>query len=354
MAYLQNNLDDEKKNEQPGQAQGQVSLGSGPADGGAAPAPGAAPLQQAAPQQQQQAFPGIQAYLNANKGAGDKMYQKVTEGMGGAINAAKAEADKNVSDFKSQEKKASEDWNNANLQAYKNVTPGGRFQEIAYQAPTYNGSHTSFDAAKGRYDQILKSLGDDASRQQLIQGAYGKTGTAGENRLDSMLLGNMAGRFQNQYGGLPSQNSPQASNPGHWSAIGQNPSTPSNPLGLPTIAMPAGNPSVPVANGVMLPGTTVPINSAGASKSLPNGVGAQYSGTPGQPVMAAPTKGITEDRGNAARQAEPASPAPYVPLPAPTNIVPVSQIPQITKTLTEDDTKEINRAPKKNAKEKER
>lgn len=230
MAIIEKRKEDE-------QAQGatlgqQPQLGSAPAPTASAPAPGARLAQ--APQQPAGGFAGIQAFLNANKGYGQTMADKVRQQVGGAVSKAQADQASQARDYSDNAwRNAYRGW--ADFKAQKDADLKSAFDSAygpgktdAWGGGVYNAS-TAYNNARNQImgrqyqlpdaGQFSPNLASAQSAKSMVDAAGKPEGIAtllGNNRqgnyspmmgnLDAMLISQAApalsSGISNQYGGI--------------------------------------------------------------------------------------------------------------------------------------------------------
>lgn len=147
-------------------------------------------------------YANIQSYLSANKDQGDQMGQKIASDVDQSAGAAQQQI--GALDSKAPKVEAYDP-----NDVYNNVTNLSDEQKSTYRDQRATGGYTgpqSIDQVQGYADTQkatqdaaarVKNTGSEAGQQQLLKDTYGRPQySAGENRLDQVLLQNSAGSKQ--------------------------------------------------------------------------------------------------------------------------------------------------------------
>lgn len=205
------NFDEEQKRKQ---QQGGVNV-SGTSTSFASNVPGQEqPSGQSGQQKSSGQYSNIQSYLDANKTQADGMGQRIA----GDISNKAEDASKKIQSFESSAPKVQAYDPNAAIQKATALSDDERLQ---YQQTKKTGGYTgpdSLEKAQGYQEtmqagqtaiQNVKDAGSETGQQQLLKQTYARPKyTAGENRLDQVLLQNSAGsragleNVRNKYSGL--------------------------------------------------------------------------------------------------------------------------------------------------------
>lgn len=192
-------LDEEKKNQQ---QQGGINISGGAGANFSTGIPGQDASNGAKPAKSSGNYANIQSYLDANKTQADNMGQTIASNVDQSAN----EAQQKIQSFDSKAPKV--DVYDPN-EIFNNVTNLTDDQKNQYRAQRSTGGYSgpqSIDQVEGYADTQkkateantkLKNAGSEYGQQQLLKETYGRPQyTAGENRLDQVLLQNSEGSKQ--------------------------------------------------------------------------------------------------------------------------------------------------------------
>lgn len=173
-------------------------------------------------------YANIQSYLDANKSQGDQMGQKITDTVGTQAEDAKSK----ITSFEAQGPQKIGAYDAG--AAANNVMNLSDAEKATYKDQKKTGGYTgpqTVDQANGYQDaqkaaqaasQSVTNAGTEQGQQQLLKEAYARPQySAGENRLDQVLLQNSAGSRSNlenlsqKYAGLDSMFNTAATNVGN-------------------------------------------------------------------------------------------------------------------------------------------
>lgn len=161
----------------------------------------------AAPKQKSSGqYTNIQSYLDANKSQGDAMGQKITDD----VSSKASDAENKINTYQSQEIKTdmydpneainrATELNDEEKNRYKTVKQTGGYTgpQTVDQAAGYKEANQAATQAS----QKVKNAGNEFGQQQLLKENYNRPQySAGENRLDQVLLQNSAGSKANLEG----------------------------------------------------------------------------------------------------------------------------------------------------------
>lgn len=148
-------------------------------------------------------YANIQSYLDANKSQADQMGQKITS----EVSAQADDATQKVNSFQAQAPKVEAYDANKTISNAQNLSDDdkAKYREVK-KTGGYNGPQT-VDAVSGYQDAQkaastastnVKNAANEAGQQQLLKQTYARPQySAGENRLDQVLLQNSAGSKAN-------------------------------------------------------------------------------------------------------------------------------------------------------------
>lgn len=205
------NLDEEEKKKQQG---GGVNV-SGTSTSFATNVPGQEQSSgQANKQRSSGQYANIQSYLDANKTQADGMGQRIA----GDVSNKAEDAKSKIQSFESQAPTVQSYDPNAAIQKATSLTDDEKNQYKTYkQTGGYSGPD-SLEKAQGYQETVksaneahqgVKNAGSETGQQQLLKQTYARPKyTAGENRLDQVLLQNSSGskaaleNLSNKYAGL--------------------------------------------------------------------------------------------------------------------------------------------------------
>ncbi len=192
-------LDEEKKNQQ---QQGGINISGGAGANFSTGIPGQEASNGAKPQKSSGNYANIQSYLDANKTQADSMGQNIA----GNVDKSADEAQKSIQTFDTKAPKVEAYDPN---EIFNNVTNLSDDQKNQYRTQRSTGGYTgpqSIDQVEGYADTQkkateantkLKNAGSEYGQQQLLKDTYGRPQySAGENRLDQVLLQNSDGSKQ--------------------------------------------------------------------------------------------------------------------------------------------------------------
>ena len=199
------NFDEDEKKKQQGGG-GAVNV-SGESSSFATNVPGQeAAGKSGSPQKSSGQYTNIQSYLDANKTQADQMGQKITDD----VSTQADDAQSKINSYQGQQIKAetydpneaigrATDLQDAEKAKYKEVKQTGGYTgpQSVDQAQGYQETQTAAQKAS----QNIKNAGSEFGQQQLLKDTYSKpTYSAGQNKLDQVLLANSAGSKQNLQG----------------------------------------------------------------------------------------------------------------------------------------------------------
>ena len=160
----------------------------------------------AAPQKSSGQYTNIQSYLDANKTQADQMGQKITDD----VSSQAEDANSKINSYQNQQIKAeaydpneainrATELQDAEKAKYKEVKQTGGY--AGPQSVDQVQGYQETQQAAQKASQNVKNAGNEFGQQQLLKDTYSKpTYSAGQNKLDQVLLANSAGSKQNLQG----------------------------------------------------------------------------------------------------------------------------------------------------------